>query len=87
VGRGLRQDDPQERLGTLRGQPSLETLIAQASCKILNSAKDLVPFAFAAGFARGLLATTSPRGTSRPPLGTTGLILKEEQAFAPLGST
>ena len=60
---GLRQDGPHERLVTGRGKPSLDTLIEQASGKILNSAKDLVPFAFTTGFDLGLLATTSPRGT------------------------
>src|SRR5919108_2707623 len=44
VGRGLRQDGPQARLVTLRGQPSLAALREPASCNRFTSAKDLVAF-------------------------------------------
>src|SRR5215831_9068154 len=87
VCRGVRQDSPPERLITVRSKPSLDALIEQASREILNSAKDLVAFTFATGFDLGLLAAARPRVTSRPPLGKTGLIRKEDQALTPLGGT
>src|SRR5262249_7677805 len=63
VRRGLRQEGAQERLVTVRGKPSLDALVEQASREVFNGAKDLVPFAFATGFDFGLLAATSPRVT------------------------
>src|SRR5882672_7011906 len=74
--RGVGQDGAQERLVTVRGKPSLDALIEQASRERLHGAKDLVAFTFATGFDLGLLAAAGPRVTSRTPLGKTGLILK-----------
>jgi hypothetical protein len=60
VHRGLRQDGLHKRLVTIRGKPSLEALIEQASREILKGAKDLIAFTFATGFDLGLLAASFP---------------------------
>ena len=83
--RGLRHDRLQERLVTFRGKAALDALIEQAPREILNGAKDFVAFALATGFDLGLLAAARPRVTQRAPLGKTGLILKQDQAFTTLG--
>src|SRR5713101_6493036 len=83
--RGLLQDHLQEPLVTFRVEPTLDALIKQAPREILNGAKHFVSFALATGFDLRLLSAPRPRVAQRAPLGKTGLILKENQAFASLG--
>src|SRR3979409_976123 len=82
---GLCQDHLQEALITVRGKPALNTLREQAPREILNGAKDLIAFAFAAGGYLGLLSPTRPGITQRAPLGKAGLIFKKNQTVAARG--
>src|SRR5439155_25036055 len=50
-----------------------------------NRPKDLGAFALATGRDFGLVAASCPRVTSRPPLGKTGRIFKQDQPLATLG--
>src|SRR5215467_2830526 len=72
--RGLCHDHLQERLVTVRVKPALDTLKEQTPGEIFNRPKHLVAFALATGRDCGLAAAPCPCGTSRPPLGKTGLI-------------
>src|SRR5438309_1525045 len=83
--RGLLHEHLQEPLVTFRVKATLDTLIKQAPREILNGAKHFVSFALATGFDLRLLSAPRPRVAQRAPLGKTGLILKENQAFASLG--
>src|SRR6266850_7308377 len=83
--RGLLHDLLQEPLVTFRIKPTLDTLIKQPAREIFNGAKHFVAFALATGFDFGLLAAPRPRIAQRAPLGKTGLILKENEAFLSLG--
>ena len=84
---GLGEDHAQECLVAVRSEAALNALIEQAPRALSNSTKHLVAFALATGFDLGLLAAPSPRVAQRTPLGKAGLILKENQAMTPLGST
>src|SRR5437879_2699308 len=82
---GLCQDRLLERAVTVRGKSAVDALIEQASREILNRAKHFVSFALATGLDLGLLPAPRPRVAQRAPLGKTGLILAQDQAFASLG--
>jgi len=82
---GVLQDHLQEPLGTFRVKPTLDALIKQAPREILNGAKYFVAFALTTSFDLRLLPAPRPRVAQRAPLGKTGLILKEDQAFPTLG--
>jgi hypothetical protein len=83
---GVRQDHGQDRLGAFRGEPALDARREQPSGERRNGAKDLVAFALATGFARGLPAALGPRGTSCAPLGKTGLLFTQAHTLAALRS-
>src|SRR6516162_1736766 len=83
---GVIQDHLQEPLVTFRVKPTLDALIKQAPREILNGAKYFVAFALATRGDLRLVPTLSPRVAQRAPLGKTGFIFKEDQAFTPLGS-
>src|SRR4029434_7750571 len=57
----------------------------KAPGKVVNETTDFVRLAFAAGRPLRLLAFGRPRVAQRAPLGTTGLIAKEQQGLALLG--
>src|SRR5215510_1926199 len=83
--RGVLHDPLPEPVGTFRVKPPLDALIQQASREILHGAKHFVALALAPGVDLGLLPAPRPRVAQRAPLGNTGLILKENQAFLSLG--
>jgi hypothetical protein len=83
--RGVGQEGAPARLGTLRGQPALAALIEPTARDLRQGAQDLLAFSCATGCDLGRRAAAGPRGTERPPLGQTGLILKAAQAVLPLG--
>ena len=82
----LLQNPLQEGLVTFRVKPTLDALTEQTPGERVNRPKHFVAFALATGRDFGLLAASCPRVTSRSPLGKTGLIFKQAQPCATLGS-
>src|SRR3954454_8756089 len=82
---GVLQDHLQEPLVTFRVKPTLDALIKQAPREILNGAKYFVAFALTTSFDLRLLPAPRPRVAQGAPLGKTGFVLKENQAFTSLG--
>ena len=82
---GLGQDHLQEPVITVRVEAALEALRKQTPRKIRNGPKDLVAFALPTGGNLRLVPPSGPSVAERAPLGKTGLVFKQDQAFAPLG--
>jgi len=87
VRRGLCHDPLQEGWVTFRVKPARDALIEQPPGAILTGTEALVAFALATGGHLGLLPPSGPRVAQRAPLGTAGLILKENPPPTPFGRT
>lgn len=82
---GLVEDLFQKRLGGGGSKPLLSALVKQAPGKIVDQAKDFVPFALAGGGNGRLLAAPRPGIGKSSPLGKRGFIAKEQPRAGPLG--
>src|SRR5713226_4253672 len=67
------------------GNIQSENTCEQTPRKIRNGPKHLVAFALPTGGHLRLVPPSGPGGAERAPRGTTRLIVKKDQAFAPLG--
>lgn len=78
----LCQDIEQKGGIAIRVEPLRMGFVEQASRKIVDEPKDLIGFAYTAGWDFGLVALASPRVAQGAPLSKPGLITEQSQGFA-----
>src|SRR4029453_14866526 len=77
----LRQHVEQKGRIAFRVKASCMSFVEKLAGEIVDQAKDLVAFAFAAGAHFGLFTCGCPRVAQRAPLGKAGFIAKEQESL------